>query len=156
MNDKIQDSLISAYHDGELSAAERVGVEHLLASSPEARAELESYRRQSGLLRESGRPTLTADLAPLVMHTIEQRMLLPQTAARPQAISNGSNWGSGSWAGALVALTAAMMVAVSFLPQGNRTTVMPREAGRFPSLLGNTKFELQGGHLVDQARFPLA
>ena len=149
MNEKIQDNLISAYHDAELSAAERADVERLLASSPEARAELESYRRLSGLLRESGRPTLTADLAPLVMHSIERQMLLPQTVSRPLATPRSTNW-----AGALVALTAAMMVAVSLMPQGNRdrqfanrhqAPVMPQNVVAQP---GPNSLQPLGGHAV--------
>ena len=148
MNEKIQDNLISAYHDAELSAAERTDVQRLLASSPEARAELESYRRLSGLLRESGRPTLTANLAPLVMHTIKRQML-PQTASRPLATPRSTNW-----AGALVALTAALMVAVSLMPQGKRdrqfanrhqAPVMPQNVVAQP---GPNSLQPLGGHAV--------
>ena len=118
MNDKSANhmQLISAYHDGELTAAERADVEQLLASSPEARAELESYRSMSGLLREAGRPTLQSDLTPVVMQMIEQRMLLPTTAVQPlNETRQGKTW--TKWAVAIAAAAAALMIAIRVIPQ---------------------------------------
>lgn len=45
------DDLLSAYHDGELSAAERQTVEQILQNSADARAELEDYQSISASLR---------------------------------------------------------------------------------------------------------
>ena len=118
MNDKSANnmSLISAYHDGELTAAERADVEQLLASSPAARAELESYRSLSGLLREAGRPTLSSDLTPAIMQMIEQRMLLSATAARPlNETRPGNGW--TKWAVAIAAVAAGLLIAVRVIPQ---------------------------------------
>jgi hypothetical protein len=106
MNDKPINSLISAYHDGELTAAERGEVEQLLASSPEARAELDAYRRVSNLLREAGRPALQTDLTPLVMQQIKQQMSLPTTESRPTRRANWTRWIS------IAAVAAGLMVAV--------------------------------------------
>lgn len=108
MNDKPNNSLISAYHDGELTAAERAEAERLLASSPEARAELEAYRHVSSLLRESGRPTLDRDLTPVVMQTIEQQMLLP-TTTQPLR-SQQADW--KKWAAVVAAVAMCLIVVV--------------------------------------------
>lgn len=116
MNHKPTNDLISAYHDGELSAAERAEVEQLLATSPAARAELESYQSLSGLLREAGRPTLSADLTPAVMQMIEQRMLLPETATRPERKTrSGQVW--TRWAVLIAAVAAGLIVAVQVAPR---------------------------------------
>lgn len=55
---ELEKSLISAYCDGELNATEQARAEELLATSPTARAELQSYRQISNLLQEAGRPVL--------------------------------------------------------------------------------------------------
>ncbi|MDB5335568.1 MAG: hypothetical protein JWN70_1187 [Planctomycetaceae bacterium] len=130
MNDKSANNmdLISAYHDGELTAAERADVEQLLASSPEARAELESYRTLTSMLREVGRPTLESDLTPVVMQMIEQRMLLPTTAAQPLSDTRKANaW--TKWAVAIAAAAAALMIAVRVIPQnaGNDPVIAQQE-----------------------------
>lgn len=108
MNDKPVNSLISAYHDGELTATERAEVDQLLATSPEARAELEAYRQVSRLLREAGRPALDRDLTPVVMQTIEQQMLLPH-AAQPLR-SRQANW--TKWAAVVAAVAMCLIVVV--------------------------------------------
>lgn len=108
MNDKPNKSLISAYHDGELTAAERTEAEQLLASSPEARAELEGYRHVSNLLREAGRPTLDRDLTPVVMQAIEQQMLLP-TTTQPLR-SQQADW--KKWAAVVAAVAMCLIVVV--------------------------------------------
>ena len=115
MNDKSA-NLISAYHDGELTAAERANVEQLLASSPEARAELESFRTLSSLLREAGRPALESDLTPVVMQMIEQRMLLPETAPRPPHTNRkAASW--TKWVVMIAAAAAGLVIAVRVIPQ---------------------------------------
>lgn len=116
MNHKPTNDLISAYHDGELSAAERAEVEQWLATSPAAQAELESYQSLSGLLREAGRPSLSADLTPAVMQMIEQRMLLPETATRPERKTrSGQVW--TRWAVLFAAVAAGLIVAVQVAPR---------------------------------------
>lgn len=108
MNDKSINSLISAYHDGELTAAERTEVERLLQSSPEARAELEAYRRVSQVLREACRAKLNADLTPSVMQAVKRLPARPTTA--PQKSSSLPAW--TRWA-AMVAVAASLIVAVT-------------------------------------------
>ncbi len=135
MNDKSANNmdLISAYHDGELTAAQRADVEQLLASSAEARAELESYRTLTSMLREVGRPTLESDLTPVVMQMIEQRMLLPTTAARPLTETRkGNAW--TKWAVAIAAAAAALIIAVRVIPQnaGNDPVVAHQEVKPAP------------------------
>ncbi len=110
MNDKSINSLISAYHDGELNAAERTEVDQLLATSPEARAELDAFRRMSNLLQEAGRPTLQTDLTPFVMQTIEQQMPR-KTASRSASPAKWTRWV------AVAAVAAGLIVAVSLARQ---------------------------------------
>lgn len=118
MNDKSANhlDLISAYHDGELTAAERAEVEQLLASSPEAQAELESYRTLSNLLCDAGRPALETDLTPVIMQMIEQRMLLPATNSQPiSETRKGKAW--TKWAVAVACAAAALVMAMRIIPQ---------------------------------------
>ena len=131
MNDKSANMhLISAYHDGELTAAEVVEVEQLLATSPEARAELESYRQISSLFREANRPALQSDLTPVVMQTLERRILLPNTAVRPLGETRqGKTW--TKWAIAIAAAAAALMVAVQVIPRnGGQDPVVAHHDGQ--------------------------
>lgn len=110
MNDKSINSLISAYYDGELTAAEQAKVDQLLATSPEAQAELSAYRQMSSLVREARLPALQIDLAPLVMQSIAQQAIgqpteQPAQPVRPATQRNWSRWV------AVAAAAAAVMVA---------------------------------------------
>ncbi|HEX6986773.1 MAG TPA: RseA family anti-sigma factor, partial [Planctomycetaceae bacterium] len=72
------DDLLSAYHDGELSPAEREAAERLLEESADARAELEDYRALSELLR--GQPS---EHAPAGLHAAVMRRIERESAAAP-------------------------------------------------------------------------
>lgn len=125
MNDKSLNSLVSAYHDGELTAAERLEVESLLATSAEARAELEGYRRMSSLLREAGSPPSGIDLAPLVMQTIGQQQVQPTRVTRPQERSITTPWTA-------IAAVAAGLIAVVGLTWQMAPNNGPQVANRQP------------------------
>ena len=76
-----QEELLSAYLDGELSAAERADVEKLLSDDASARAMLEELRGVSSAVK--GMPTfkLDEDLGVRVLKIAERRMLADSPAA---------------------------------------------------------------------------
>lgn len=76
-----ENELFSAYLDGELTAAEQARVEHLLATSPEARQLLESLRTLSATLQSLPVHKLDEDLSQRVLRLAERRMLSESPAA---------------------------------------------------------------------------
>jgi hypothetical protein len=83
MNDLPENELLSAYLDGELSAAERAEVERLLAASPAARQLLDELRAVSATLQALPRRKLGEDLTPEVLRIAERRMLTEAEPERP-------------------------------------------------------------------------
>jgi hypothetical protein len=75
MNDLPENELLSAYLDGELTAAERAEVERLLAANPAARQLLDELRTLSATLRALPPQTLGEDLSRQVLRVAERRML---------------------------------------------------------------------------------
>jgi len=75
MNDPLKNELLSAYLDGELSAAEQAEVERLLAANPEARKLLDELRTLSSVLQALPQAKLAEDLTPAVLREAEKRML---------------------------------------------------------------------------------
>ena len=79
------DEQLSAYLDGELSAAERQAVEDRLAREPDARALLEGLRQTSNLVAALPRASAPASLPADVTERLERAALLDD---RPDLISN--------------------------------------------------------------------
>lgn len=102
--------LLSAYHDGELTAAERQEVERLLEDSPDARAELEDYRALSEMLRGMSAEPVPAGTRAAVMRRIERELLVP--AALPVPSSRKSRRRLWVLAGLLTSAAAIVLVAV--------------------------------------------
>jgi len=75
MNDLPQNELLSAYLDGELTAAEQADVERLLAASPAARQLLDELRTLSATLQALPQQKLGEDLSQQVLQIAEHRML---------------------------------------------------------------------------------
>ena len=75
------DDLLSAYHDGELTAAERAIVEQHLATSAEARRELSEIGQLSTLLQDVPRASLPSEFPQQVLQGIEREMLIPSGRA---------------------------------------------------------------------------
>ena len=73
--------LFSAYLDGELTAAEQVRVEQMLATSPEARQLLEELRALESTLQGLPLEKLDEDISARVLEVAERRMLLPAPPA---------------------------------------------------------------------------
>jgi hypothetical protein len=75
MNDLPQNELLSAYLDGELTAAEQAEMERLLAESPAARQLVEELRAVGNTLRSLPQEKLPEDLSRQVLRIAERRML---------------------------------------------------------------------------------
>jgi hypothetical protein len=80
MNNLPQNELLSAYLDGELTAAEQADVERLLAANPAARQLLDELRALSTALQSLPQQKLGEDLSAQVLRVAERRML---TAGEP-------------------------------------------------------------------------
>ena len=75
MNDLPQNELLSAYLDGELSAAEQAEMERLLATNPAARQLLDELHALSNTLQSLPQEKLGEDLSQHVLRVAERRML---------------------------------------------------------------------------------
>ncbi len=75
MNDLPENELLSAYLDGELTAAERAEVERLLAANPAARQLLDELRTLRATLRALPPRKLGEDLSRQVLREAQRRML---------------------------------------------------------------------------------
>jgi hypothetical protein len=112
--------LLSAYLDGELTAAEQTRAEQLLASNPAARQWVEDMRALSHTLHALPRQTLGEDLGPRVLRLAEQRMLAgappAQGAAEPprplwrETLRGMLSRRALVWSGLAVAIAVMMML----------------------------------------------
>ena len=82
MKDVPHNELLSAYLDGELTAAEQVEMERLLAASPAARQLLDELRALSSTLQALPQHKLGEDIGPQVIRIAERRMLSSPAPAR--------------------------------------------------------------------------
>jgi hypothetical protein len=84
--DKVPESeLLSAYLDGELTAAEQARVEQLLATDPAARRWLDEMRALSHTLQSLPQEKVGEDLGPHVLRMAERRLLSDSPPAEPAA-----------------------------------------------------------------------
>ena len=81
MKDVPENELLSAYLDGELTAAEQADVEQLLARSPAARQLLQEVRALSAKLQALPQCRLGEDLSQQVLRAAQQRMLATSAAS---------------------------------------------------------------------------
>lgn len=96
------DELLSASHDGELSASERAVVEQLLAESPAAREMLDDFRELSTLLQSLPRPRAPDALCRSVLLRLEAGRA-PTRLTAPTRRRSWLLWGSSLIAAALLA-----------------------------------------------------
>jgi hypothetical protein len=75
------EELLSAYLDGELSAAERARAEELLLDDPQARQLLQQFRGIGGQVRQLPKHSLPADFASQVLKRAERQMLANEAAS---------------------------------------------------------------------------
>jgi hypothetical protein len=129
MKDLPQNELLSAYLDGELTAAEQADVERLLAASPAARQLLDELRSLSTAIQALPRQKLGEDLSQHVLHMAERRMLTEGTPDDSSSSSEASvplsrsffhrfvNRRAMIWTGLAVAI--AVMIAVTERRESN-------------------------------------
>jgi len=121
MNDVPENELLSAYLDGELSAAEQADVERLLATSQAARQLLDELRTLSSTLQALPQYKLDEDLSQRVLRSAERQILtepdrLPSPAPAPVAARRRAmfrrllNPRVVAWSGAAVAVAVMLMM----------------------------------------------
>ncbi len=120
MKDVPENELLSAYLDGELTAAEQADVERLLARSPAARQLLEELRTLSSKLESLPQYKLGEDLSQQVLRIAERRMLtqpalpgeLPKPAPTPRRAILRRVFNSRALVWSSLAVAVAVMLTV--------------------------------------------
>lgn len=130
--EKIDDELLSAYLDDELTPAERARVDERLASDPAARQLLEELRAVSQEMKSLPAEPLGTDLRGSVLHHAERAMLLSgergsagaedQTSRR--AFPIGRSKRAWFWAGAALAAGVMLMI---LQQRPGKDAALPRE-----------------------------
>ncbi len=92
MNEWINDELLSAYLDGEVTAEEQAKIEKLLASQPQARQLLDELRALSGALQSLPPARLETDLSDRVIRAAQRQILTGGEAAADSTGTAGSLW----------------------------------------------------------------
>ena len=126
------DDLLSAFHDGEITSAERAAVEQQLADSAVTRRELAEIQQVSALLKELPRERLPSEFPQQVLQAIEREMLIPSLTTDPapvlSRIASSQSGATRRWIGAAAVLTSAaglflLVRAVDDHGNGNRAAV---------------------------------
>ena len=99
------DNLLSAFHDGEMTPAERAAVEQRMAASADARCELSEFKQISALLKELPRDRLPSEFPQQVLQAIEREMLIPSQPVDPTDAARTPS--SRRWIGAAAVLASA-------------------------------------------------
>ncbi len=116
MKNVLGNELLSAYLDGELSAAEQAEVERLLAENAHARQLLDELRALSTSLQELPQYKLEEDFPERVLRAAERRILTDEHLARPAELKRRSvvrrflTPRAVIWSGLAVAVAVALMV----------------------------------------------
>jgi len=120
--------LISAYADNQLSDQERQEVDALLERSPEARAELESYRKLGSLLKNLPEQQAGSDLARRVLAQAEQESLLGKSIPSSEINTTPDSTSNRRWAismAAFLATAALLFLAITqFQPPANQESLV--------------------------------
>ena len=127
MNQKLPEELLSAYFDGEVTPEERLQVESLLQSSPEARQQLDEWKEISNLLGEVPAANAPAELSSWVQRETERQLLLP-----PPAPQRSSTRRQRIWLLTTCATTACLAVSVLLYQQFQ--TINRSEAPQSPAI----------------------
>jgi len=108
----INEELLSAYLDGELSAEQQQQVDQLLRDDEDARHALDEMQSLRETLQSLPRQQLDENFAHRVLSAAERRMLTKSASDRgagpPQSKSSDTNWRRYLWAGA--ALAAGLLI----------------------------------------------
>lgn len=119
------DDLLSAFHDGEITPAERAAVEQRLATSADARRELSELQQISSMLKELPRDRLPSEFPQQVLQAIEREMLIPSQPT--ESLEPARTSSSRRWIGAAAVLTSAagLLLLVRALDDRAGRDVMP-------------------------------
>lgn len=117
MNERFPEELLSAYLDGEASAEETARVDAWLASSAEAREELDEIRRVTKLLRSLPQESPGSEFVTAVMRQAEQAVLIPPMPAPAVARSPRRGWVVAAAGLAVAAAVLLLLVPAFFAPQ---------------------------------------
>jgi anti-sigma factor RsiW len=150
MNDFRENELLSAYLDGELTAAERKEAERLLADSPPARKLLAELRALRATLQALPRQELGEDLSGQVVREARRRILSEGKAAQPAESSAEPVFMARSVLGrfinrrtvAWLAVTAVIAILITINERRNRVAPVAnggREVARAPAALKEGK-----------------
>jgi hypothetical protein len=119
------EELLSAYIDGELSAAERASVEQWLTDDVAARELLDELSEASGLVRSLPRHAAPPDLRDAVL----ARLRAPQAARPPAAVPPRPNWRRRTtWVAVSAAGLLLAFVLYQHRPSADRLTIAHVEA----------------------------
>ncbi len=141
-----ENELLSAYLDGELTAAEHAKVKQLLAESPAARQTLDELRALSAALQSLPECRLGEDLSHHVLRRAERAILSRPGTLAPQAASARSAWPWREWARRMIAsrgvawsaaaLAIALLIMLSGAPEHDRDVALaPKPAEHKPRIV---------------------
>ncbi len=146
------DELLSAFHDGELSAAERAEVERRLAESEALRGELGSLSLLSARLADLADALPEFDLRGRVMGAIASQSLRPVVAAPSFGSATGRSRRIAPWLWTVAGLGLAALVTLPLMNGPDRADVALNEKPQGPSLESTT----DGALVVAPAPAPAA
>ena len=101
------DDLLSAFHDGEATPAERAAVELRLTTSADTRRELSEIKQVSALLKTQPHDRLPSEFPQQVLQAIEREMLIPSQPVDPTDSVAARTRSSRRWIGTVAVLTSA-------------------------------------------------
>ncbi|MAD79668.1 MAG: zf-HC2 domain-containing protein [Pirellulaceae bacterium] len=115
MSDRVNDELLSAYLDNEVTDEERAKVERALADSPETRTSFESLKQVQARLRAIPRFTLADDFHERVVREAERRCATQAVATGTAGSAVTANWLRIATIAATVAavLVVALVIAIN-------------------------------------------
>ncbi len=121
------DDLLSAFHDGTISASEQATVERRLTLASAARQELSEIRQVSALLKGLPRESLPPEFPQLVLAAIEREMLVPSRRADREGDATGrQRWVIGG--AAVLTSAAGLLLMLNVFNHGS--TAGPQLAAR--------------------------
>ena len=132
MNTHGPDDRLSAFYDGELSAAERADVERLVTERSDLRAELSAMAGLSQRLSDLADDVPEVDLRQRVMQRIAAVRPVPQRGVVPRDVTPRRHWTPLLWMAC--ALTLVVVAALPWLPRSNETQIVANNA--HPDSLG--------------------
>ncbi|HJN10160.1 MAG TPA: zf-HC2 domain-containing protein [Pirellulaceae bacterium] len=137
MSDRVNDELLSAYLDNEVTDEERAKVERALADSPETRTSFESLKQVQARLRAIPRFTLADDFHERVVREAERRCATQGVATDTAGSAVTANWLRFATIAASVAavLVVALVIAINQRgeeivknPNPNRTDLVQEDS----------------------------